>query len=253
MDIITKEVTAKLGGAEIIKGISLTAKKSEFIGIIGPNGSGKSTLLKCVYRVLNPTGGAVFLDGKKLSQYPVKESAKRISVLAQNAGIIFDFTVLELVLMGRSPHKRALERDNAHDYRIARDALNTVGLDGFENRLFATLSGGERQRVMLAQALAQQTPCLILDEPTNHLDVKYQLQIMSIVKGLDITVIAAIHDLNIAAMYCDRLYVVCVGEIVAEGAPGQVLTPELIRDVYGVGARVMDDGAGHIHIAYSRM
>jgi len=158
-------------------------------------------LLKCVYWVLRPTHVVVYLNGKALAEYPLKESAKEMAVLSQHASVVFDFTVLEIVLMGRSPHNRALERDNAEDYNIACNALGTVGLNGFENRLCATLSGGERQRVMLAQALAQQTPCLILDEPTNHLDVKYQLQVMSIIKSLDLAVIAAVHDLNIAAMY----------------------------------------------------
>jgi len=253
MDVCTKNIKAALGGTEIIRGINLAAKKHEFVGIIGPNGSGKSTLLKCIYRVLRPTSGAVLIDGKELTKYSVRESAKKMAVLAQHATISFDFTVLEIVLMGRTPHKAALERDNADDYRIAREALETVELTGFENRIYTTLSGGERQRVMLAQALAQQTPCLILDEPTNHLDIKYQLQTMRIIKKQEFTIIAAIHDLNIAAMYCDRLYVVNNGSIAAEGTPAEVLTPKLIHEVYGVDARVIDDDTGHIHIAYARM
>ena len=153
-------------------------------------------------------------------------------------------------MMGRAPHKRALDRDNAQDHQMVAQALETVGMADFARRSFATLSGGEQQRVILARALAQDTPCLILDEPTNHLDIKYQLQLMDIVKSLDRTVIAAIHDLNIAAMYCDRLYAVKEGRVVANGTPEEVLTPELIRTVYEVNAEVFRDREGGLRIFY---
>jgi len=250
MKIETEEILARLGGAEILKGVSLYAQQNEMIGVIGPNGSGKSTLLKCIYRVLKPSGGAVLIDGKPLERYSPRESAKRVAVLAQHNYYNFDFTVLEVVLMGRSPHKKALERDNAEDYRIVREALRMVGMQDFAERSFSTLSGGEQQRVILARALAQETPCLILDEPTNHMDVKYQLQLMEIVKGLDRTVLAAVHDLNIAALYCTRLYVMKDGKIVASGTPEEVLTPELIRDVYEVEAEVFRDKHGLLRILY---
>ncbi len=250
MQITTEQLRAVLGSAEILKGIDLQINDKEFVGVIGPNGSGKSTLLKCVYRVLSPTGGAIYLDGQELHTYRVNESARKIAVVAQHNYYNFDFSVKEVVLMGRAPHKRALERDNAQDYRIVRDALKTVGMESFEDRSFSTLSGGEQQRIILARALAQQTPCLILDEPTNHLDIKYQLQLMDIVKGLNRTVISAIHDLNIAAMYCDRLYVLKKGEIVAQGTPKEILTPELIREIYEVDAELYTDYQGQIHILY---
>ena len=197
-----------------------TAGKGELVGIIGPNGSGKSTLLKCIYRVLKPAAGAVYLDGRELERYTCKESARRLAVVAQHNYYNFDFSVQDVVLMGRAPHKRALDRDSAEDYRIVREALETVGMADFAARSFSTLSGGEQQRVILARALAQQTPCLILDEPTNHLDINYQLQLMDLVRGLNRTVIAAVHDLNMAAMYCDRLYAVKDGEVVGAGTPG---------------------------------
>ena len=253
MHIATQDLDYRIGTAEILSGINTDTGNKRFIGIIGPNGSGKSTLLKCIYRVLSPSGGAVMLDGKRLREYKMKESAKKMAVLAQHADVAFAFTALEIVLMGRSPHKRALELDNGEDHDIVQEALRIVGMEGFAERIFSTLSGGERQRVMLAQALAQQTPCLILDEPTNHLDVKYQLEIMSIVKNLGCTIIAAIHDLNIAAMYCDMLYVLNKGKVVAEGLPAEVLTPELIREVYEVDARIINDGAGGIYIVYKQM
>ena len=177
-------------------------------------------------------------------------SAQTIAVLAQHNYYNFEFSVQDVVLMGRSPHKRTMERDNAQDYAIVAQALETVGMADMAKRSFSTLSGGEQQRVILARALAQQTPCLILDEPTNHLDIKYQLQLLDIVKGLHKTVISAIHDLNIAAMYCTRLVVMKDGKVVTQGTPRQVLTPELIREVYEVEATVSTDAQGILRILY---
>ena len=250
MRITTEQLKAVLGSNEILKGIDFQAQDNEFVGIIGPNGSGKSTLLRCLYRVLEPTQGAVYLDGKALSSYRYQESAKRISVVAQHNYYNFDFTVREVVLMGRAPHKKALDRDNADDYRIVRESLRKVGMQDFEDRSFSTLSGGEQQRIILARALAQQTPCLILDEPTNHLDIKYQFQLMNIVKGLGCTVISAVHDLNIAALYCDRLYAIKSGRVIASGSPQEILTRELIRQLYEVDTQLFTDENGRLHILY---
>lgn len=250
MRIETKALVALLNGNHILKGIDLEIGDRELVGVIGPNGSGKSTLLKCIYRVLKPTAGAVYLDGKELDRFTYKESARRLAVVAQHNYYNFEFCVQDVVLMGRAPHKRTLDRDNTADYKIAAQALETVGMSGFAKRSFSTLSGGEQQRVILARALAQQTPCLILDEPTNHLDIKYQLQLMDLVRRLDRTVIAAVHDLNIAAMYCDRLYAVKDGQIVGQGPPCQLLTPEFIREVYEVDAQVITDEGRALHILF---
>lgn len=250
MEVKAKEIQALLSGNHILKGVDLEAGNRELVGVIGPNGSGKSTLLKCIYRVLQPTGGAVYLDGRPLKDYSVRESAKKIAVVAQHNYYNFDFSVKDVVLMGRAPHKRALDRDNAEDYRIVTEALDTVKMLPFANRSFSTLSGGEQQRVILARALAQQTPCLILDEPTNHLDIKFQLQLMDLVRSLDRTVIAAVHDLNIAAMYCDRLYAVKDGTIVGHGTPQELLTPDFIRRVYEVDAEVLTLRNGRRHIVF---
>lgn len=250
MNIETKAVEALLSGSHILKGIDLDIGDRELVGVIGPNGSGKSTLLKCIYRVLKPTKGAVYLDGKPLDSYSYRDSARRVAVVAQHNYYNFDFAVKDVVLMGRSPHKRALDRDTAEDWQIVAESLETVGMTAFADRSFSTLSGGEQQRVILARALAQRTPCLILDEPTNHLDIKYQLQLMDLVRGLDRTVIAAVHDLNIAAMYCDRLYAVKDGRIIGQGRPGELLTPEFIREVYEVDAQIMTDGDGRLHILF---
>ena len=250
MQIRTEDLKAVLNGNPILKGVSLQAGEKQLIGVIGPNGGGKSTLLKCIYRVLQPTGGAVFLDGKPLSEYSFRESALKIAVVAQHNYYNFDFSVQDVVLMGRSPHKKTLERDNAQDFRIVEEALTKVGMLHFAERSFSTLSGGEQQRVILARALAQQTPCLILDEPTNHLDIKYQLQLMDLVRGLDRTVITAVHDLNIAAMYCDWRYAVKDGRVVGQGTPQTLLTPEFIRQVYEVEAEVSTDRNGMLRVLY---
>ena len=183
MEILAEAVKFFVGKKQILKGVDLHLYPKEFLGIIGPNGSGKSTFLKCVYRVQKPTEGKLVFDGKLLDEMSYRESALKLAVVAQHNFYNFDFTVLDVVLMGRSPHKKMMERDNLKDYTLARDAIKLVGLEGFEERNFSTLSGGEQQRVILARALTQETECLVLDEPTNHLDIRYQLEIMDIVKS----------------------------------------------------------------------
>lgn len=251
MEILTEAVKMCFGPKEILKGIDFSLHDKEFVGIIGPNGSGKSTFLKCVYRIQKPTGGKIYFDGKDIDEMSYRESALKLAVVAQHNFYSFDFNVLDVVLMGRSPHKKILERDNLEDFRIAREALAKVGMQDFEKRSFTTLSGGEQQRVILARALTQQTECLVLDEPTNHLDIKYQLQIMDIVKGLNLTVVAAIHDLNIAAMYCDRLIAIRAGEVVGMGTPRELLTEKFIYDMYEIESQVnYDEKTGRMNIMY---
>lgn len=252
MNLSTENIRLSYGGQEILKGVSINGNTGEFIGIIGPNGSGKSTLLKCIYRILKPHAGQVFLDGEELSGISIRNSAKKMAVVAQHNYYNFDFSVMEVVLMGRAPHKKTMERDNAKDFQIAQKALETVEMEGFANRSFSTLSGGEQQRVILARALAQQTPCLILDEPTNHLDITHQIQLMKIVKNLKVTVISAVHDLNIAAMFCDRLYVLQDGEIVGQGTPQEVLTAEFIKKIYRVETEIVYDSAGQLHVLFQK-
>ena len=249
MNIKSENINVTLEKNNILKGINIEVDNKEVVGIIGPNGSGKSTLLKCIYRVLKPSDGAILLDKVDIKDMTVKESSKRLAVLSQHNNYNFDFTVKDIVLMGRSPHKRFMERDNKEDYAIVNDALKKVEMLEFKDRCFQSLSGGEQQRVILARALAQQPQCLILDEPTNHLDIKYQLQLMRIVKNLNIEVIAAIHDLNIAAMYCDKIYVLKDGEIIKYGNPKEVLTQKLIKEVYEVDAEVILNNE-RIYISY---
>ena len=251
MNIQTDTIQVAFGSKTILHDISLAIHDKEFVGIIGPNGSGKSTFLKCLYRVLQPNGGKIYFDGSELSSLSHRDRALKMAVVAQHSTVNFDFSVLEMVLMGRSPYKGLLDRDKTDDYEIARHALEQVGLSDFENRNFNTLSGGEQQRVILARALAQRTECLVLDEPTNHLDIKYQLELMTIVKRLDATVVSAIHDLNLAAIYCDRIIALKDGHIVCSGTPQEVLTEETIRHIYGVSATVQTLPDGRLNIIYN--
>ncbi|MSU00949.1 ABC transporter ATP-binding protein [Tissierella pigra] len=238
MEMSSKNLVVYLGGKKILNDLSLHIKNKEFVGIIGPNGSGKSTLLKALYRTLRPNSGTIYIDDKNIDDISLKETAKKIAVVAQHNDSDFDFSVIDMVLIGRTPHKKFMERDNPNDYKIALESLEKVGMTNFSDRSFNSLSGGEKQRVILARALAQETKCLILDEPTNHLDIKYQLQFMSIAKSLEITVISAIHDLNIAALYCDKIYAMKSGEIIDYGTPKEVLTKKLIKVLYEVDSEV---------------
>lgn len=251
MNIKTDNIQVSFGSKPILHDISLAIHDKEFVGIIGTNGSGKSTFLKCLYRVLQPSGGKIFFDGSELNSLSHRDTALKMAVVAQHSTVNFDFSVLEMVLMGRSPYKGLLDRDQLDDYEIARHALAEVGLSDFESRNFNTLSGGEQQRVILARALAQRTECLVLDEPTNHLDIKYQLELMTIVKRLDATVVSAIHDLNLAAIYCDRIIALKDGHIVCSGTPQEVLTAETIRHIYGVSATVQTLPNGRLNIIYN--
>ena len=250
MEIESQDITVNIGRKNIIEGINLSVSKRQFVGIIGPNGSGKSTFLKCVYRILKPSKGVIYFDQFKQAELSVKASAKKVAVVSQHNYYNFDFKVIDVVLMGRSPHKKIMEGDTEADYQIAYSSLKIVGMESFAERNFSTLSGGEQQRVILARALTQQTECIVLDEPTNHLDIKYQLQFMDIVRSMDISVVAAIHDLNIAAEYCDMIYAMKDGKIFGEGTPESLLTEEFIYRVFEVRAEIVYDKNGKQVIVY---
>ena len=236
--ISANNITLRLGKKALFEDVNIKFTEGNCYGMIGANGAGKSTFLKCIYRILKPSEGKILFNGKNIDELSFRQTALDLAVVAQHNFYNFDFKVLDVVLMGRSPHKKILERDNKKDYDIAYKSLEIVGLKDFAKRSFTTLSGGEQQRVILARALTQETESLILDEPTNHLDIKYQLQIMDIVKSLNLTVIAAIHDLNIAAMYCDRLVALKDGQIVGAGKPKDLLTEKFIKDLYEVDTKI---------------
>jgi iron complex transport system ATP-binding protein len=221
-----------------LRDAGLHVAAGEFVGLIGPNGSGKTSLLRCAYRFTQPERGDVLLAHRNLWKQGAKWCAQRIAVVLQEFPDAFGLRVDEVVAMGRTPHKGLFDSDTLEDRQLVQQALVSVGMQGFEAHAFATLSGGEKQRVILARALAQQPQLLILDEPTNHLDPRYQLELLRLVKRLGIGTLASIHDLNLAAAFCDRLYVIDHGRIVASGTPHQVLTTELLRNVFGVEALI---------------
>ncbi len=229
-----KDISYSYGEKNAIENISLSVESGEFVGVIGPNGSGKSTVLKNVYRALTPSGGEILLDGENLLKMPYKKSSQKMAVVGQENDVPFDFTVEEMVAMGRSPKKRLFDVDTAEDKAMVHHALVHLGMENMAKRSYLDLSGGEKQRVLLARAVAQECDFFVLDEPTNHLDISYQLEIFDFIKRLDITVLAAIHDLNMAALYCDRIYVLKDGKIVLSGTPEEVFTPENIFDIFGV-------------------
>lgn len=223
---------------EILKDISFEVPRGSFVGIIGPNGCGKSTLLKNLYRLYKPSSGRITLDNKDLIKMKDKDCAKEIAVLAQESNSQFDFTVEQIVKMGRYPYKSIFEDYSKSDLQMVKDTLEKVGLNNYSNRSFSNLSGGEKQRTLIARALVQNTDFLILDEPTNHLDIGYQIQLMDLIKSLNITTLSAIHDMNMASMYCDYLIVMQNGQIKDFGKVKDVITSEMLKEIFGVNAYV---------------
>lgn len=195
-------------------------------------------MLKIIYRHLKQTSGVVTLYEKDIVRFAQKKLAQEIAVVSQETPVLFDFTVKDLVMMGRTPYKKWLVNDNQEDFAIVEESMRLANVLHLESRSFSQLSGGEKKRVMLARALAQQANILILDEPTNHLDIEHQYQLMDLVKDLPITIVAALHDLNLAAAYCDELLVMKDGALYMEGTPEQVLTEETLKQVFHVQAGV---------------
>lgn len=252
MHIRASNLEVAIKEAAIIKGVDLDIGQGRFTGVIGPNGSGKSTLLKTIYRVLSPSCGTISFDDVPLQSIPLKESAKKLGVVTQMSHFSFDFTVKEMVMMGRTPHKRLLEPDNETDFSIAEQAIEQVGMTAFTQRKFNTLSGGEQQRVLIARALACRPRALVMDEPTNHLDIHFQISLMETMKNLGIEVFCAMHDLNIAAAYCDFIYVMDQGLMIESGPPEEVFTPDIIKRVFQVNAMVRaNEKTGRPFIVYT--
>jgi iron complex transport system ATP-binding protein len=240
MSLRLEDLAVDIAGRRIVTGIDLTVRDHEFAGLVGPNGSGKSTILKAIYRVHRPSAGRVLLDRTDLLSLRPKHAARRIAVVAQETTSEFDFTVREMVMIGRTPHKGSFDRDTETDRNIVDQAIERVGCEQLAYRRFNTLSGGEKQLILIARALAQEADHLILDEPTNHLDIHHQVEILELVAGLGVTVLAALHDLSLAALFCRTIHVLCAGQLVTGGPPAAVLTPETIRKAYGADVLVIE-------------
>lgn len=233
-----ESVTCYYGAMKILKEVSLSARKGEFFGIIGPNGSGKTTLLRCISRVIKPKIGRVVMGEKDVSSLGKKELAKDLAVVSQHLKADLMFTALEVVIMGRVPHLGRFQSESKRDLDIAMWAMEQTNSLQFADRPISEISGGERQRVFIARALAQESKLLLLDEPTANLDISYQLEILNLIKEMSkkegLTVIVAIHDLNLAAQYCDKMALLNRGEIISLGNPEDVLTPENIKKAFNV-------------------
>lgn len=232
MRVRVEGVGVRVGATELLRDVELVVPSGAMAGLVGPNGSGKSTLLRTIYRSLRPHVGVVSLGGADVWSLSARTSATRVAVLAQEPGIDVELSVLDTVLMGRTPHKRPLAADTSEDIALAYSALARVDASHLAHRSTPSLSGGERQRVLLARALTQAAPVLVLDEPTNHLDMCHQLDLLTLVRDLGVTVVVALHDLNLAQRYCDLVTVLSHGRVVAAGPPEATLTPELLRDVF---------------------
>nr|WP_234355389.1 ABC transporter ATP-binding protein [Kitasatospora aureofaciens] len=247
-------VSVELAGARLVHEVSLAAAAGQVVGLIGPNGSGKSTLLRCVYRVLRPAGGTVRLAGDDLHALTARRAATRVAALTQEHTAEFDFTVAEVVAMGRLPHRRGPGGPSAEDRERCTAALRKVRAEHLAGRGFLNLSGGEKQRVLFARALVQEPRLLVLDEPTNHLDIAHQLEVLALAREAGPTVLTALHDLNLAAGHCDRLYVLAAGRIVAAGPPAEVLRPALLAEVFGVRATpVRHPETGALQLLFDRL
>ncbi|MFJ8857970.1 ABC transporter ATP-binding protein [Streptomyces sp. NPDC102451] len=235
-------VSREAGGRIVLDGVSIAPPPGTTVGLLGPNGSGKTTLLRVMAGVLAPGAGVVTLDGRTLAETGRRAVARRVAVVDQHASTQVDLSVLDVVRLGRIPHRRAWSGPGPEDDDAVREALTRTGLADRAGQSWHTLSGGERQRVQIARALAQQPRELLLDEPTNHLDIQHQLELLSLVAALPVTAVIALHDLNLAAMFCDRVTVMKEGRVVAGGTPSEVITEELIADVYRVRAVVTPEG-----------
>ncbi|MBF0660517.1 ABC transporter ATP-binding protein [Rhodococcus sp. (in: high G+C Gram-positive bacteria)] len=239
------------GGNLVVDDVTIEPRPGETIGLLGPNGSGKSSLLRLLAGVDRPDAGTVTLDGADIRTLGRRVLARRVAMVGQHSHTEVDIRVRDVVRLGRVPHADVFGRDDGGDAAIER-ALVATGMSEHADRLWRAMSGGERQRAQIARALAQDPQELLLDEPTNHLDVQHQLDILERVVALPVTSYVALHDLNLAAMFCDRVVVLSKGRIVAQGPPVEALTSDMIEHVYGVRASVVDDGGTPV-IRYHRV
>ncbi len=252
MSVIAENLCWGVKRKTIVSDVSLSVAPGETLGLIGPNGSGKSSLLRLLAGLRKPLSGRVQINGHDVARTHRRALSRQVAFVQQNAATDTNVTVRDVVRLGRTPHRSALSGWSETDEAAVATALDRVDMAGRLSQPWQTLSGGERQRVHIARALAQTPQVMFLDEPTNHLDIHHQIEILRMVRDLDLTSIVALHDLNLAAMFCDRIVVLEAGAVRACGTPEAVLTQSLLRDVFRVDAEVgASSAAGRPHIRFT--
>ena len=241
-----QNISYSVDGHLLLDDISMEIPKGSFVGLIGPNGSGKSTLLKTIYRVNKAEKGSVYLNGTDMSRMTGREIARLMAVVAQENQVNFDFSVMEVMMIGLYAKRSLLSGDSPEDIAVCEKALASVGMLEFQNRSFLSLSGGEKQKVLIASAISRNPELIVLDEPTNHLDIGFQFLILDIMKQQEnVTVFTSMHDMNMAMLYCDFLIALQGGRIFAAGTPKEVLTRDNLRQLFQVDA-IIDQESGYL-------
>lgn len=246
-----ENLNCSYGDRSILNNININFEKNKFHSIIGPNGSGKTTLLKNILRVLPVENKCIYIDSKDVNSFKSKDFAKKLSSVPQNTNIDFDFSVMDIVLMGRTPYLKRFESEKENDIKIVKEAMEMTNTWDLKDKSINELSGGERQRVIIARALSQESEIMLLDEPISNLDIQHQIEILDTIKYLNrnVTIIAVLHDLNLAAQYSDSLILLKDGKVLSHGAVEEVLTEKNIRDAYNIDAYIMKNpvtGKPHI-------
>lgn len=236
--LAARDVTWKVDGTRILDRVSLDAHSGQVLGVLGPNGAGKTSLLRILAGLRRPDAGTITLGAENLQSLRRRTIAQRLAIVEQTPEVHEDITVQETAALGRTPHRSTFATLDGEDHAAIEHALALTGMSAYRSRTWRSLSGGEQQRAQLARALAQQPEVIVLDEPTNHLDIRYQLEVLTLLRSVEMTVVTALHDLNLAARFCDRIAILHDGRIRAVGAPDDVLTDDLIRSVYRVEAVV---------------
>lgn len=244
-------INYSIDNKRILSDAHLEVKKGQFIGLIGPNGAGKTTLIKHIYRALEPKEKCIYVDDKDVTKYSHKLLSRLISVMKQENNSDFDYSIEEMVIMARAPYRKLLEDYSKSDYEMVKSNLKVVGMDKLSHRSYRSLSGGEKQRVLIARSLTQETDILLLDEPTNHLDIYYQMSLMQLISSMKKTIISVFHELNLASKFCDYIYVIKDGEIVASGSPKKLYTKELFRDVYNMEVSITKQENGQPYVIFN--
>lgn len=244
MNISTNNLTLGYGDFIVLKDINITIPKNKVTILVGSNGCGKSTLLKTMARLLKPMSGKVVLGDMNIFQKPSKEIAKELAILTQSPDAPSDLTVFNLVKQGRYPYQSWFNQWSKEDENIIEYALEKTGLSDIRNKKLSELSGGQKQRVWIAMTLAQQTDIILLDEPTNHLDIKYKIEVLDLLKHLNQhenrTIVIVLHDINLACRYADHIIAIKDGKVYAEGNPKEVITENLINDVFDINAKIIE-------------